>query len=94
MINTVYLFVLSVSPKVVIPAPVVRDFQGYRLSCSATGTPPIYTAVIMNSTTLVNTTNTASVRVYEEGKSMYTCRATSKYGTHERHIELVLEGKP
>ena len=67
---------------------VVRVILGSRLSCSATaGIPPIYIAIIRNSTTLVNTTNTARIRVKEEGN--YTCRATSKYGTDEREFEVI-----
>ena len=58
-----------------------------RLSCSATGIPPIYIAIIRNSATLVNETSTASIRVKEEGN--YTCRASSKYGTDEREFEVI-----
>ena len=65
----------------------MRVILGSRLSCSATGIRPIYIAIIRNSTTLVNTTNTASIPVNEEGN--YTCRATSKYGTDEREFEVI-----
>jgi len=78
---------LLVSPKVVTPGPVVRAIQGSRLSCTANGTLPIYIAIIRNSTTLVNTTNTASIRVDKNGN--YTCQATSNYGTDERQFEVI-----
>jgi len=57
---------------------------GSQVSCSATGTPPIYTALIRNFTVLMNTTNIASSKLYQEGN--YTCVATSKYGTDEKHF--------
>ncbi|XP_078375759.1 uncharacterized protein LOC144659197 [Oculina patagonica] len=36
----------GVPPKVMLPATIVRALPDYVLSCSATGTPPIYTAMI------------------------------------------------
>lgn len=81
------LFNTTVSPKVVIPAPVVQVLTGTKLSCSATGTPPIYIAITRNSTTLLNTTNSASIPVTEGGN--YTCRATSKYGTDEKEVVFI-----
>ena len=75
-----------VSPKVVFPASVVREFPQGRLSCSAIGIPPIYIAIIWNSTTVVNATNSANIQVREEGH--YTCQAISKYGTDEREFTV------
>ena len=69
------------------PGPVVRVVQGSRLSCTANGTLPILISIKRNSTTLVNTTNTASIRVDEEGN--YTCRVTSNYGTDERQFVVI-----
>ena len=57
------------------------------LSCSATGTPPINIVIIRNLITLVNTTNTASIRVTEEGN--YTCLATNKYGNDKRDFVAI-----
>ena len=76
-----------------LPAPVVRAVLGAKDTfalCTANGTLPIYMAVIRNSRTLVNLTNTARIRVKEKGN--YTCRATSKYGTDERKFTVV-DGK-
>ena len=70
----------------VTPAPVVRLFPGDRLSCSAIGIPPIYIAIIRNSTTLANTTKTASIRVSVSDEGKYTCRGTSNHGTDERVV--------
>jgi len=79
-----------VQPEVRIPAFNVSASPGYTLSCSATGTPPVYTALIRNATVLVNTTSTARVQVYEEGK--YICMATSKFGTDVGDVSVILVG--
>ena len=65
---------------------VVRVEPGSQVSCSATGTPPIYIALMRNFTVLMNKTNTASSKLYQEG--IYTCVATSKYGTDVKHFEI------
>ena len=64
----------------------VRIEPGNQVPCSATGTPPIYKALIRNVTVLMNTTNTASSKLYQEGN--YTCVATSKYGTDVKHFVI------
>ena len=64
----------------------VRMEPGSRVPCLATGTFPIYIALIRNFTVLMNNTNTASSRLYQEGN--YTCVASSKYGTDVKHFVL------
>ena len=71
-------------PKIVDTA--ARVVPGSQVTCSATGIPPIYIAFIRNSTVLMNTTNTASSKLYQEGN--YTCVATSKYGTDGEHFVI------
>ena len=80
-------------PKVILldPAPVVRALPGFQLSCSASGYPPIYTALIKNSTVLVNTTGTATIRLYKEGN--YSCVATNSYGLNAREFSVIFTGK-
>ena len=56
------------------------------MPCSATGTPPIYIALIRNFTVVMNTTNIASRKLYQAGN--YTCVATSKYGTDVKHFVI------
>jgi len=58
--------------------------------CSAFGTLPIYIALIRNFTVLMNTTNTADSKLYQEGN--YTCVATNKYGTDVKHF-VITAGK-
>ena len=64
----------------------VRMPPGSRVPCLATGTPPIYIALIRNFTVLMNNTNTASSKLNQEGN--YTCVASSKYGTDEKHFAI------
>ena len=64
----------------------VRMEPGSRVPCLATGTPPIYIALIRNFTVLMNNTNTTSSKLYQEGN--YTCVATSKYGTNVKHFVI------
>ena len=73
------------APKIISDAA-VRIEPGRQVQCSANGTPPIYTALIQNFTVLMNTTNTASSKLYQEGN--YTCLATSKYGTDVKHFVI------
>ena len=75
---------LLVPPKIVLDPAVGVVSTGSRVQCSATGSLPIYTALIWNFTVLMNTTNTASSKLYQEGN--YTCVATSKYGTDVKHF--------
>jgi len=65
--------------------PVVGPVSpGNKVSCSARGTPPIYTALIWDNKVVVNKTNSSTIRLYKEGN--YTCKATSKYGTDTRVV--------
>jgi len=76
-----------VPPKIVSDAA-VRVEPGSQVPCSASGTLPIYIALIRNFTVVMNTTNIASSKLYQGGN--YTCVATSKYGTDVKHF--VVEG--
>ena len=71
----------------------MRTLPGYKLSlCSATGTPPIYTALIRNSTVLLNTTNkVTAIQLYDGGD--YSCVATGKYGADVKEFPVVMNGK-
>ena len=71
-------------PKIVDAA--LRKEPGSQVPCSATGTPPIYIALIRNFRVLMNKTDTASSKIYQEGN--YTCVATSKYGTDVKHFVI------
>ena len=73
------------------PSPVVRSFPGYVLQCLVSGSRPIYTAVIHNSTVLFNTTKPRAFPLDKEGN--YSCVATSKYGTDMRNFSVVFIGK-
>ena len=70
-------------PPKIVSDVAARIEPGSQVQCSATGDPPIYIAMIRNVTVLMNTTNTASSKLYQEGN--YTCVATNKYGTDVKH---------
>ena len=72
-------------PPKIVDATVRMD-PGSQVPCLATGTPPIYIALIRNFTVLVNNTNTTSSKLYQEGN--YTCVATNKYGTDVKHFVI------
>ena len=74
-----------VPPRIVSNAQ-MRLEPGSQVPCSATGTPPIYIALVQDFTVLMNKTNTASSKLYQEGN--YTCVATSKYGTDVKHFVI------
>ena len=75
---------------VTFPAAVLA-IQGGMLSCSANGTPPVHTALIHNSTVLVNTTNTTTIRLYKDGN--YTCQAINQYGTDVKEFQVNFKSK-
>ena len=75
---------------VTFPAALLA-IQGGMLSCSARGTPPIYTALIRKSTVLVNTTNTATIRLDKDGE--YTCQAINQYGTDAKELQVDFTSK-
>ena len=77
-------------PKISLPA-VVESLPGYRVKIPVTGTPPIYTAMIRNSTVLVNTTYIAGFQFYNE--SNCTSVAFNNYGYDTREFSVILKGR-
>ncbi|RMX45890.1 hypothetical protein pdam_00015052 [Pocillopora damicornis] len=77
-------------PKISLPA-VVESLPGYRVKVPVTGTPPIYTAIIRNSTVLVNTTYIAGFQFYNE--SNCTSVAFNNYGYDTREFSVILKGR-
>ncbi|XP_066025658.1 uncharacterized protein [Pocillopora verrucosa] len=75
-------------PKITLPA-VVEALPGYRVDIPVTGTLPIYTAVIRNSTVLVNTTYAAAFQFYNE--SNCTSVAFNKYGYDTREFSVIFK---
>ena len=83
-------FLNLVPPKISLPA-VVEALPDYRVKIPVTGTPPIYTAIIRDSTVLVNTTYTAAFQFYNG--SNYTSVAFNKYGYDTRDFTVISRGK-
>ena len=86
--TVLFAFILA-SPKIAWsrPAPILED----EIRCSATGTFPIYVALIWNSTVLINTTTIAEIQLTEKGN--YSCVATNMYGTDKEVISPIILGK-
>lgn len=87
----VSLFVSLAAPTLTLRDSVVSAIPGNILWCFATGTPPIYTALLRNNRLLVNSTRPVGIRLYLEYN--YTCVATSKYGTDVRKHLIVFVGE-
>ena len=79
-----------VAPTVTFPAALLA-IPGGMLSCSARGTPPIYTALIRTTKVQVNTTNTTTIRLYKDGN--YTCHAINQYGTDMKELQVNFKSK-
>ena len=79
------------APRLTLRDPIVSAIPGNILWCLATGTPPIYVALLRNNVLLVNTTRLVGIRLYVEYN--YTCVATNKYGTDLRKHLIVFVGK-
>ena len=90
----ILIFFSPAPPNITMPIPgtAVRTLTG-RLTavCKATGTSPVYVALMWNSIVLVNETNTAVTRLYWEGN--YHCIATNNYGTDTRVIPVFFISK-
>lgn len=50
----------------------------------------MYTALLRNSTVLVNTTKAATITLNKEGN--YSCVATNKYGTNVKAFSVIFPG--
>ena len=90
----IIFFFSPAPPNITMPIPgtAVRTVEG-RLTtvCEATGTSPVYVALMWNSIVLVNETNNAVTQLYLEGN--YHCIATNNYGTDTRVIPVFLISK-
>ena len=90
----IIFFFSPAPPNITMPIPgtAVRTVEG-RLTtvCEATGTSPVYVALMWNSIVLVNETNNAVTQLYLEGN--YHCIATNNYGTDTRVIPVFVISK-
>ena len=90
-LQTIPTVFLLAAPTLVLRDPVVSAIPGNILWCLATGTPPIYTALLRNNRLLVNSTRAVGIRLYVEYN--YTCVATNKYGTDVRKHLIIFVGE-
>lgn len=92
--NRTHFILPLAAPKIISPNvtdAVVRALPGYSLPYSVTGTLRIYTAVIMNSKVLLNSTYVRRIKFYEEGN--YSCVATNMFGTDMITFSVKITGK-
>lgn len=80
-----------VSPRVMLRDSTVRALKGYKLSCSAVGTPPIQTKAMWNSTVMVNASNVLTIQLNKEGN--YICEASNQFGTDKKEFSVKFAGK-
>ena len=85
-----HCFFNPVPPNISVPA-VVEIFPGSKVDISVTGTRPISSSIIRNSSVL--TSNSALIHFYPDEEGNYTCVATSKYGSDTREFSVIFKGK-
>ncbi|XP_022784885.1 mannan-binding lectin serine protease 1-like [Stylophora pistillata] len=79
----------NVPPRITSLDPVEPIIPGDQAWCSATGSLPIYKAIVLMEplTVLVNTTGQARVKLYQGGN--YSCVAMSKYGIDQKDFPVI-----
>ncbi|PFX34148.1 Tolloid-like protein 2 [Stylophora pistillata] len=87
--SLLFTAVLPRPPNISMP-DVVQTIPDNEVTCLVTGSPPLYTAILKDSTVLVNTTNTAAGLIQEEGN--YSCVVTNKYGTVFKMFSVIFSG--
>ena len=61
------------------------------MSCSATGTLPMQTKAIWNSSVMANASNVLTIQLNKEGK--YVCEAKNQFGTDKKEFSVKFAGK-
>lgn len=69
----------------------VRALKGYKISCSATGTPPIQTKAMWNFNVVVNASDVLTISLNEEG--WYVCEAKNQFGKDKKEFTVKFAGK-
>lgn len=74
-----------------LPFRTVRVLEGYKMSCSATGTLPMQIKAMWNSSVMANASNVLTIQLDNEGK--YTCEAKNQFGTDKGVFSVKFAGK-
>lgn len=74
-----------------LPFPTVRVLKGYKMSCLATGTLPMQTKAMWNSSVMANASNVLTIELNNEGK--YICEAKNRFGTDKKVFSVKFAGK-
>ena len=83
---------MTLVPPRISTSAAVRALPGNTVEFPVLGSLPIYTAIMSDSTVLVNTTSTATVRFFEEGN--YTCVAISRAGSDLLEFSVIFINQP
>ena len=74
-----------------LPFSTARVLQGYKMSCTATGTLPIQTKAMWNSSVMANASNVLNIQLNKEGK--YMCEAKNQFGSDRKVFSVKFAGK-
>ena len=61
------------------------------MSCTATGTPPIQTKAMWNSSVMANASDVLTIHLNKEGK--YVCEAKNQFGKDKKEFSVKFAGK-
>lgn len=87
-----YFFFALALPEITWPDALLRLYPGIdNIWCEVDGTLPIYTALIENSTVLLNTSYYSEYGLYKEGN--YTWVATNNFGADTRMFSVAYIGR-
>ena len=82
----------TVPPSISVPA-VVEIYPGSKVEISVTGTVPMNTSIVRNTSDLVLTSESVHIRFNPNDEGNYTCVATNDYGSDSREFSIVFRGK-
>lgn len=91
IVSKLFFFFNIVPAKVKVPFSTVRVLKGYKISCSATGTPPIQTKAMWNSSVMASASDVLTIRLNKEGK--YVCEAKNQFGKDKKEFSVKFAGK-
>ena len=86
------MYFSNLVPPNISVAAVVEIYPRSKVDISVTGTVPMNTSIIRNTSELVLTSNSVSINFHPFEEGNYTCVATSKYGSDSREFSVIFKG--
>ena len=86
------MYFSNLVPPNISVAAVVEIYPRSKVDISVTGTVPMNTSIIRNTSELVLTSNSVSIHFYPFEEGNYSCVATSKYGSDSREFSVIFKG--